>query len=86
MGRHGMPIIACEPSCILTIKDDYPALLKGERREKAKAVAGPAYTFEEFAGEAFELKPTSRLPGRPQSAFSCRAIAISVRWSAAGRC
>ena len=29
--RGGL-IIACEPSCILTIKDDYPALLKGEFR------------------------------------------------------
>ena len=27
---RGGTIIACEPSCILTIKDDYPALLKGE--------------------------------------------------------
>ena len=27
--RRGGPIIACEPSCILTIKDDYPALLQG---------------------------------------------------------
>jgi FAD/FMN-containing dehydrogenase/Fe-S oxidoreductase len=43
-----MPIIACEPSCILTIKDDYPALLKGELREKAKTVAERCFTFEEF--------------------------------------
>jgi FAD/FMN-containing dehydrogenase/Fe-S oxidoreductase len=43
-----LPIIACEPSCILTIKDDYPALLKGEMRGKAKAVAERCFTFEEF--------------------------------------
>ena len=43
-----MPIIACEPSCILTIKDDYPALLKGELRAKARAVAERCFTFEEF--------------------------------------
>jgi len=42
------PIIACEPSCILTIKDDYPALLKGELRAKARAVAERCFTFEEF--------------------------------------
>jgi FAD/FMN-containing dehydrogenase/Fe-S oxidoreductase len=42
------PIVACEPSCILTIKDDYPALLKGELREKAQAVAARCFTFEEF--------------------------------------
>ena len=28
----GGPIIACEPSCLLTIRDDYPALLKGSLR------------------------------------------------------
>jgi Fe-S oxidoreductase len=43
-----VPIIACEPSCILTIKDDYPALLQGELGEKAKAVAARCFTFEEF--------------------------------------
>src|SRR5207237_9111191 len=44
----GRPIIACEPSCILTIKDDYPALLRGELRRKAETVAAQCYTFEEF--------------------------------------
>jgi Fe-S oxidoreductase len=43
-----MPIVACEPSCILTIKDDYPALLKGELRDRARAVAERCFTFEEF--------------------------------------
>jgi FAD/FMN-containing dehydrogenase/Fe-S oxidoreductase len=45
----GRPIVACEPSCILTIKDDYPALLRGEERRKAEAVAAACRTFEEFA-------------------------------------
>jgi FAD/FMN-containing dehydrogenase/Fe-S oxidoreductase len=44
----GKPIIACEPSCILTLKDDYPALLKGEPRKKAEVVAAACQTFEEF--------------------------------------
>jgi FAD/FMN-containing dehydrogenase/Fe-S oxidoreductase len=44
----GKPIIACEPSCILTIKDDYPALLRAEERRKAKVVAAACQTFEEF--------------------------------------
>ena len=26
--RQGCPIVACEPSCLLTIRDDYPALLR----------------------------------------------------------
>jgi Fe-S oxidoreductase len=44
-GKH---IIACEPSCILTIKDDYPALLRGEERREAEVVAAACQTFEEF--------------------------------------
>jgi FAD/FMN-containing dehydrogenase/Fe-S oxidoreductase len=45
---EGKPIIACEPSCILTIKDDYPALLRGEMRRKAEVIAAACQTFEEF--------------------------------------
>jgi FAD/FMN-containing dehydrogenase/Fe-S oxidoreductase len=44
----GKPIVACEPSCILTMQDDYPALLRGEAREKAIVVAAACRTFEEF--------------------------------------
>jgi FAD/FMN-containing dehydrogenase/Fe-S oxidoreductase len=46
--QTGAPIVACEPSCILTIKDDYPALLQGELRQKARALAEQCFTFEEF--------------------------------------
>ncbi len=45
---RGLPIIACEPSCILTIKDDYPALLQGDSRAKARVVAERCFTWEEF--------------------------------------
>jgi len=48
----GKPIIACEPSCILTIKDDYPSLLKGEMGQKAETVAMSCFTFEEFLENA----------------------------------
>ena len=44
----GKPIIACEPSCLLTMKDDYPALLKGEQGDKAKTIAARCFTFEEY--------------------------------------
>ncbi len=46
--RAGRPIIACEPSCILTIRDDYPALLRDEMRVQAQAVANNCRTFEEY--------------------------------------
>jgi FAD/FMN-containing dehydrogenase/Fe-S oxidoreductase len=43
----GYAIVACEPSCLLTIKDDYPALLRGEERRNAETVAAACQTFEE---------------------------------------
>jgi FAD/FMN-containing dehydrogenase/Fe-S oxidoreductase len=43
----GASITACEPSCILTIKDDYPALLKGELRRQAETVAAACQSFED---------------------------------------
>ena len=59
----GLPIIACEPSCILTIKDDYPALLKGELRAKAQAVAERCFTFEEFLEHRLANTPSTLTPG-----------------------
>jgi FAD/FMN-containing dehydrogenase/Fe-S oxidoreductase len=58
--RSGRPIIACEPSCILTIRDDYPALLTGESRSQAKVVANSCWTFEEY------LEPILADGPRPQ--------------------
>jgi Fe-S oxidoreductase len=49
LAAEGEPIVACEPSCLLTIKDDYHALLRGELRRKAETVAAACRTFEEFA-------------------------------------
>jgi FAD/FMN-containing dehydrogenase/Fe-S oxidoreductase len=57
---EGNAIVACEPSCILTIKDDYPALLPGELGRKARVVAGQCFTLEEHLEKAepnLRLKP-----------------------------
>src|SRR6266705_2500319 len=35
--HDALPILACEPSCILTIKDDYSALLHGDERRDRKS-------------------------------------------------
>jgi FAD/FMN-containing dehydrogenase/Fe-S oxidoreductase len=48
LAAAGVPITACEPSCILTLKDDYPALLPGERKKQAEVVAHACRTFEEL--------------------------------------
>ena len=53
----GIPIIGCEPSCILTIKDDYPALLRGEERQEAEVVAAACQTFEEYLEASLAKRP-----------------------------
>jgi Fe-S oxidoreductase len=41
----GTPIVGLEPSCLLTLRDEYPALLPGDA---TKALAERAQLFEEF--------------------------------------
>ena len=44
----GRPIIFCEPSCLSAVKEDAPALLRGDDRRKADTVARASMLFEEF--------------------------------------
>jgi Fe-S oxidoreductase len=62
----GKPILACEPSCILTIKDDYPALVGGEMRHKAEVVAAACRTFEEYVDESLASCKTEFIPFHPE--------------------
>jgi Fe-S oxidoreductase len=62
--RQGMPVVGLEPSCLLTLRDEFLALLPGE---EARELAGKALLLEEFlAGEveagrfAPKLKPLGR--------------------------
>ncbi len=43
---QGMPVLGLEPSCILSFRDEYPALLPGD--EQARALAAASLTIEEF--------------------------------------
>jgi len=43
--EQGMPVIGCEPSCLLTFKDEYPQLVRDERANK---VAENSYMIDEF--------------------------------------
>jgi len=63
--RRGRQIIACEPSCILTMRDDYPALLKGELRSRAETVAESCWTFEEFLASILELERGALIDWKP---------------------
>ncbi|MDG2090292.1 MAG: FAD-linked oxidase C-terminal domain-containing protein [Gammaproteobacteria bacterium] len=42
---RGVPVIGLEPSCLLTLRDEYLALLPGE---KSQTLSENAYLFEEF--------------------------------------
>lgn len=42
------PLIGIEPSAILTFRDEYPDLLRGELKDKAKILAASVFTIEEF--------------------------------------
>ena len=42
---QGIPIVGCEPSCLLTFRDEYPELL---RDEKSRTVAAHTYLIDEF--------------------------------------
>ena len=42
---QGIPIIGCEPSCLLTLRDEYPEFVKDDRSRK---VAQHAYLIDEY--------------------------------------
>ena len=42
---QGVPIIGCEPSCLLTFRDEYPEFCRDERADK---VAEHSYLIDEF--------------------------------------
>lgn len=48
--NQGIPIVGIEPSCILTLRDEYLNLASDQKR--ARLLAGNAFTIEEFVGRA----------------------------------
>jgi FAD/FMN-containing dehydrogenase/Fe-S oxidoreductase len=67
LAADGAAITACEPSCVLTLADDYPALLRGPERAKAAVVAAACRTFEQLAEELLAGGQTLPLqPGPPK--------------------
>jgi Fe-S oxidoreductase len=64
---RGTPIVGVEPSCLLTLRDEYLSLLPGDAR--AQAVAGQAHLVADLLVEAIDagdlvLRPDSPLAGR----------------------
>lgn len=46
LAEKGIPIVGLEPSCLLSLRDEYASLLPGDKR--VGLVAENSYTFEEF--------------------------------------
>ncbi len=58
IAQRGEKILLCEPSCLSVFKDDAPALLRGERQNRAQTVAKACMLFDEFAARLdLPLKP-----------------------------
>ena len=48
---RGERILFCEPSCLSAVKEDAPALLRGDMQQQARVVAGACMLFDQFASE-----------------------------------
>jgi FAD/FMN-containing dehydrogenase/Fe-S oxidoreductase len=83
----GAPIIGLEPSCLLTLRDEFPAILPGI---ETKALAERAQLFEEFVDSEREANrfrlPLSPMEGRTallhghchQKAFGTVGVAVQA--------
>jgi Fe-S oxidoreductase len=66
--ERGVPIVGCEPSCLLTLREEHPGLLPGDAR--ARAVADATRLVEELLVEAIDdgslaLRADADVAGRP---------------------
>ena len=76
--NQGIAIVGIEPSCILTLRDEYPALASDKKR--ARILASQAFTLEEFvvnASAAGNFSPGWRSqPGRALLHGHCHTKAL----------
>ncbi|MCB0211848.1 MAG: FAD-binding protein [Anaerolineae bacterium] len=54
--EKGWPIIGLEPSCILSFRDEYPALIDPSRRDAARRLSQASVTIDEFLYQLIERK------------------------------
>ncbi|HEY7287481.1 MAG TPA: FAD-linked oxidase C-terminal domain-containing protein [Vicinamibacterales bacterium] len=53
----GLPIVFLEPSCLSAVREDAPALLRGDAQRKARVVADASVLFEELIDRACAARP-----------------------------
>lgn len=52
LAERGKRFVFCEPSCLSSVKEDVPSLLRGEFRRQAEVIARQTVLFEEIVLEA----------------------------------
>ena len=52
LAAAGKPILFCEPSCLSAMREDAPALLRGDLQRRARVVADQCRLFEEVVNDA----------------------------------
>jgi FAD/FMN-containing dehydrogenase/Fe-S oxidoreductase len=67
--RAGCLVVGIEPSCLLTLRDEYPALLRGRLAEQAREVAGASLLIEELL---------ARLPDETWARLALRSAPFAV--------
>jgi FAD/FMN-containing dehydrogenase/Fe-S oxidoreductase len=70
LARAGVPVVGCEPSCVLTLKDEIQGLLR-EPSPEAEAIGRQAHLAEHLLIEAFE---DGSIEPDPRSAVAGRTI------------
>jgi FAD/FMN-containing dehydrogenase/Fe-S oxidoreductase len=75
LARHEAPVIGIEPACLLTLRDEAPALLPGEA---ARAVAGRALLLGEWLARAGVRLPLAPLAGEARVHGHCHQKAFGA--------
>jgi FAD/FMN-containing dehydrogenase/Fe-S oxidoreductase len=60
----GRPLVFCEPSCLSAVREDAPALLRGEAQRQARVVAGSSGLLEEYVAGVGASLPLAAGPAR----------------------
>ena len=77
---NGVPIIGCEPSCLLTLRDEYPQLVPGEQ---SRTVASQALPHRRVPCQAeVRREAQHRVQADWTSRCSSTPTATSVHWRA----
>jgi len=56
---RGEPIVFLEPSCLSAVREDAPALLRGDLQRRARIVAGASVLFEEYLEREWQARSMS---------------------------